>query len=165
MSAAIASRRSPVCSASARYSSSSAISTRIRIQGRRRDVAKACAVLPTRPQHPGRLAGGMKYLCLLALAACLIPILGGDSTAAAPVALDPQLERAVQAATRDAARDGITIQITSGVRTRAHQQQLLDEAIETYGSEAVARQYVNTPERSTHVQGLAVDVGPTDAAY
>ncbi|RKQ91974.1 D-alanyl-D-alanine carboxypeptidase-like protein [Solirubrobacter pauli] len=107
----------------------------------------------------------MKYLCLLALAACLIPILGGDSTAAAPVALDPQLERAVQAATRDAARDGITIQITSGVRTRAHQQQLLDEAIETYGSEAVARQYVNTPERSTHVQGLAVDVGPTDAAY
>lgn len=107
----------------------------------------------------------MKYLCLLALAACLIPILGGDSTAAAPVALDPRLERAVQEATRDAARDGITIQITSGVRTRAHQQQLLDEAIETYGSEAVARQYVNTPERSTHVQGLAVDVGPTDAAY
>ena len=24
---------------------------------------------------------------------------------------------------------------------------------------------MNTPERSTHVRGLAVDVGPTDAAY
>ena len=107
----------------------------------------------------------MKYLCLLALAACLIPILGGDSAADPPVALDPKLERALRSATRDAAREGITIRVTSGVRTRAYQQQLLDEAIKTYGSEAVARQYVNTPERSTHVQGLAVDVGPTDAAY
>ena len=107
----------------------------------------------------------MKYLCLLALAACLIPILGGDSAADPPVALDPKLERALLSATRDAAREGITIRVTSGVRTRAYQQQLLDEAIKTYGSEAIARQYVNTPERSTHVQGLAVDVGPTDAAY
>ena len=107
----------------------------------------------------------MKYLCLLALAACLIPILGGDSAADPPVALDPKLERALRSATRDAAREGITIRVTSGVRTRAYQQQLLDEAIKTYGSEAIARQYVNTPERSTHVQGLAVDVGPTDAAY
>jgi len=106
----------------------------------------------------------MKYLCLLALAACLVPVLGGRSTDK-PVTLDPQLERAVQAATRAAARDGIIVEITSGVRTRAHQQELLDEAIKTYGSEAVARQYVNTPERSTHVQGLAVDIGPTDAAY
>ena len=106
----------------------------------------------------------MKYLCLLALAACLVPVLGGRSPEE-PVTLDPKLERAVQAATRAAARDGITVEITSGVRTRAHQQELLDEAIKTYGSEAVARQYVNTPERSTHVQGLAVDLGPTDAAY
>ncbi|MDA0178912.1 M15 family metallopeptidase [Solirubrobacter phytolaccae] len=107
----------------------------------------------------------MKYLCLLLLAACLIPVLGGDSRKPEPVTLDPKLARAVADATRDAAREGITIRITSGVRTAARQQQLLDEAIETYGSEAVARQYVNTPERSTHVTGKAVDIGPTDAAY
>jgi zinc D-Ala-D-Ala carboxypeptidase len=109
----------------------------------------------------------MRYVCLLLLAACLIPVLGGEAEPQpeAPVRLDPKLERAVKRATRAAAREGITIQITSGVRTRAYQQQLLDEAIETYGSEAVARQYVNTPDRSTHVKGLAVDVGPTDAAY
>ena len=106
----------------------------------------------------------MKSLCLLLLAACLVPVLGGGS-ADAPVALDPQLRRAVAAATADAAREGITIRITSGVRTREYQQQLLDEAIETYGSEDVARRYVNTPERSTHVTGKAVDIGPTDAAY
>ena len=106
----------------------------------------------------------MKYLCLLILAACLIPILGGRS-ADATVPLDPQLQRALDDATAAAARDGITIKVTSGVRTRAYQQQLLDEAIETYGSEAVARQYVATPERSAHVRGEAVDVGPTDAAY
>ena len=34
-----------------------------------------------------------------------------------------------------------------------------------YGSERIARQYVNTPDRSTHVTGKAVDIGPTDAAY
>ena len=51
------------------------------------------------------------------------------------------------------------------MRTREYQQQLLDAAIETYGTERIARQYVNTPERSTHVTGKAVDIGPTDAAY
>jgi LAS superfamily LD-carboxypeptidase LdcB len=103
----------------------------------------------------------------LLLALCLIPVLGASASPSSPepVTLDPKLDRAVKAATRDAARDGITIEITSGVRTAAYQQQLLDEAIETYGSEQVARRYVNTPERSTHVRGLAVDIGPTDAAY
>lgn len=104
----------------------------------------------------------MRYVCLLLLAVCLVPVLGGGGE---PVTLDPQLARAVEAATRAAARDGITVAITSGVRTPEYQQQLLDEAIETYGSEQIARQYVNTPGRSTHVQGLAVDIGPTDAAY
>jgi LAS superfamily LD-carboxypeptidase LdcB len=107
----------------------------------------------------------MKLLCLVALAACVIGVFGRRDAPARHVTLDPQLRRAVEAATRDAARAGITVKITSGVRTAAHQQRLLDEAIETYGSEAVARRYVNTPERSTHVTGKAVDIGPTDAAY
>jgi LAS superfamily LD-carboxypeptidase LdcB len=103
----------------------------------------------------------MRYLCLILIAACVAAVLpGGDATS-----LDPALQRAVDEATADAALDGITLEITSGVRTREYQQQLLDEAIKTYGSERIARQYVNTPDRSTHVTGKAVDIGPTDAAY
>jgi D-alanyl-D-alanine carboxypeptidase len=79
--------------------------------------------------------------------------------------LDPALRRAVARATAAARRDGIEIRITSGWRSKAYQRKLLDEAIVTYGSERVARQYVNTPDLSTHVKGLAVDIGPTDAAY
>ncbi|MBB5960605.1 LAS superfamily LD-carboxypeptidase LdcB [Saccharothrix tamanrassetensis] len=33
-----------------------------------------------------------------------------------------------------------------------------------HGSLAEARRLVNTPEKSTHVTGKAVDIGPTDAA-
>ena len=102
----------------------------------------------------------MRYLCLILIAACVVPLLGSGA-----VSLDPDLEHAVNEAKADAALEGITLQITSGVRTREHQQRLLDEAIVTYGSEAVARRYVNTPDRSTHVTGKAVDIGPTDAAY
>ena len=41
---------------------------------------------------------------------------------------------------------------------------LLDAAIAQYGSEAEARRWVNTPEKSAHVTGKAVDIGPTAAA-
>jgi hypothetical protein len=79
--------------------------------------------------------------------------------------LDPALQRALTRATAAARRDGITVRVTSGRRSKRYQQQLLDEAIVRYGSREIARQYVNTPDRSTHVKGLAVDIGPTDAAY
>jgi hypothetical protein len=79
--------------------------------------------------------------------------------------LQPDLLAAVQQAATDAATDDITIVITSGWRSTAYQQKLLDEAIITYGSEAEARKWVNTPEASTHVSGNAVDIGYTDADY
>ena len=53
--------------------------------------------------------------------------------------------------------------VTSGWRSRAHQQRLYDDAVTTYGSEAEARKYVATPDTSAHVTGDAVDIGPTDA--
>jgi LAS superfamily LD-carboxypeptidase LdcB len=77
--------------------------------------------------------------------------------------LDPALLIAVQQATTAAAADGITMTITSGWRSPAFQQQLLDDAIATYGSLAAARQYVQTPERSRHVLGQAVDMGGVGA--
>ena len=77
--------------------------------------------------------------------------------------LIPALLTAVQQATEAAAADGITMTVTSGWRSPEFQQQLLDDAVATYGSMAAARQYVQTPARSRHVQGQAVDLGGTAA--
>jgi zinc D-Ala-D-Ala carboxypeptidase len=73
--------------------------------------------------------------------------------------LDPALLSAIQSAATAAAADGITMTITSGWRSPEFQQRLLDRAIQTYGSYAVARQYVQSPAASKHVFGQAVDVG------
>ncbi|MFC8723249.1 M15 family metallopeptidase [Kitasatospora sp. NPDC057198] len=78
--------------------------------------------------------------------------------------LDPALLAAVRAAAADARARGVDLRITSGWRSPAYQQRLLDDAVTRYGTLDLARRYVNTPERSTHVSGRAVDVGPTDAA-
>jgi len=77
--------------------------------------------------------------------------------------LDPALLLAVQRATDAAAAQGITMTITSGWRSPEFQQALLNDAIATYGSFAAARQYVQTPERSRHVLGQAVDMGGVGA--
>ncbi|MCB1287262.1 MAG: M15 family metallopeptidase [Mycobacterium sp.] len=73
--------------------------------------------------------------------------------------LDPALLGAVQRASTAAAADGVAMTITSGWRSAQFQQQLLDDAVATYGSLAAARQYVQTPEGSRHVLGQAVDIG------
>jgi D-alanyl-D-alanine dipeptidase len=77
--------------------------------------------------------------------------------------LDPQLLSAIQNAATAAAADGVTMTITSGWRSPEFQQRLLDNAVHTYGSLAVARQYVETPQGSKHVIGQAVDVGGVGA--
>lgn len=80
--------------------------------------------------------------------------------------LDADLLEAVQQATdAAAAADDITLFVSSGWRSTAYQQHLLDEAILQYGSEAAARQYVATPDGSSHTRGAAVDIGATDADY
>ena len=76
--------------------------------------------------------------------------------------LDPLLLSAIQQAAVTSATDGVWT-VTSGWRSTAFQQQLLDDAVATYGSMAAARQYVQTPERSKHVLGQAVDIGGVDA--
>jgi hypothetical protein len=73
--------------------------------------------------------------------------------------LDPALLSAIQNAAVAAAADGVTMTITSGWRSPEFQQQLLDDAVQTYGSLAAARRFVQTPEMSRHVVGQAVDVG------
>lgn len=78
--------------------------------------------------------------------------------------LDPALLRAVQQAAGDAREDGIELRVTSGWRSEAEQQRLLDDAVDEYGSLEEARRFVRPPDESTHVSGTGVDIGPTDAA-
>lgn len=87
-----------------------------------------------------------------------------DSGHPAIARLDPALLAAVREAARDARAAGVELRVTSGWRSKAYQQRLLDEAVARYGSLAEARRLVSTPEKSAHVTGKAIDIGPTDAA-
>jgi zinc D-Ala-D-Ala carboxypeptidase len=88
-----------------------------------------------------------------------------DTDLPAIAKLDPRLRAALQRATRAAGQDGEELRVNSGWRSPAYQQYLLDQAVAQYGSYDAARQWVNTPEESTHVTGDAVDVGPPEAAH
>jgi zinc D-Ala-D-Ala carboxypeptidase len=79
--------------------------------------------------------------------------------------LDPELAAAVRRAATDAAADGIDFWITSGWRSPAYQQRLLDQAVRKHDSLEAARRTVSTPELSEHVSGTAVDIGPTEGDY
>lgn len=81
------------------------------------------------------------------------PLLGG---------LDPMLLERVVAAQHAAAAAGHPFYVTSGARTAEEQQRLFDEAVAEHGSAGAASRWVLPPDRSAHVRGLAVDVGPAD---
>ena len=78
--------------------------------------------------------------------------------------LDSALLGALRQAATDAVDDGVEFVVDSGWRSPAYQEQLLREAVSKYGSEAEAARWVATPERSAHVSGHAVDIGPSGAA-
>ena len=78
--------------------------------------------------------------------------------------LDPALLGALRQAATDAADDGVEFVVDSGWRSRAYQEQLLDEAVLKYGSDEEAARWVATPGTSAHVSGDAVDIGPAGAA-
>ena len=78
--------------------------------------------------------------------------------------LSPAMTRAVERARAAAARQGITLNVVSGYRDAATQQRLFDQAVAKYGSPQAASRWVLPPDRSQHVRGGAVDVGPAAAA-
>ncbi|MGZ3145808.1 M15 family metallopeptidase [Lentzea chajnantorensis] len=78
--------------------------------------------------------------------------------------LDPALLAAARAAAVDAAARGVELKVTSGWRSKRYQQRLLDEATARYRSAEEARKLVHPPEKSKHVTGHAIDIGPTAAA-
>jgi zinc D-Ala-D-Ala carboxypeptidase len=78
--------------------------------------------------------------------------------------LDPSLLEALRRAASDADDDDVELQVNSGWRSPAYQEQLLQEAVSKYGSREEAAKWVSTPETSAHVTGEAVDIGPIDAS-
>ena len=77
--------------------------------------------------------------------------------------LDPTLLGALRQAATDATDDGVEFYVTSGWRSPEYQNQLLREAVSTYGSEEEAAQWVATADTSPHVPGDAIDIGHFDA--
>ncbi len=82
-----------------------------------------------------------------------------DANHSAIVGLEPAVREALQAAAARALGEGIELRVSSGWRSAELQDRLLQDAIDTYGSEDEARMWVDTPERSSHVTGQAVDIG------
>jgi hypothetical protein len=78
--------------------------------------------------------------------------------------LDPRLARALAAARSAARKAGFSLVVNSGYRTWAKQQRMYDAAVRTYGSAWAARKWVLPPAESTHVRGLALDLGTPAAA-
>jgi hypothetical protein len=77
--------------------------------------------------------------------------------------LDPALLSALHAGATAAATEDVTIYVNSGWRSRAYQDELLNEAVAEYGSRAAAARWVATADTSPHVSGEAVDVGHAEA--
>ena len=78
--------------------------------------------------------------------------------------VDAELARRVSSAQAAAAAEGVVVAITSAKRSAEEQEALVDAAIARYGSQEEASRWVLPPEASSHVTGLAVDVGPTEGA-
>jgi hypothetical protein len=78
--------------------------------------------------------------------------------------LDPALLGALRRAAAAAADDGVELSVDSGWRSPEHQDRLFREAVAEYGSAEEAARWVATAERSAHVSGDAVDIGPSEAA-
>lgn len=91
------------------------------------------------------------------------PVSVEDDDLPAIAALDPALRSALGEAAAVAAKEGVEFHVTMGWRSREYQRWLLDDAIRTYGSAEVARQFVATPDESHHVTGDAVDIGNFEA--
>jgi hypothetical protein len=86
-----------------------------------------------------------------------------DDTHPAVAGLRAGLRAALQDAARDAEEQDVEVWVASGWRSAAYQQELLDEAVERYGSLSEALRFVASPDRSSHLTGDAVDLGPTEA--
>ena len=93
-----------------------------------------------------------------------VPAATSEPTQPPARGLHPGLVDAFERAQAGAADAGHRLTITSGFRTAAEQARLLDAEVAKRGSLEEALWWVFPPDRSMHVQGLAIDVGDGPAA-
>ncbi|MFX4273842.1 D-alanyl-D-alanine carboxypeptidase family protein [Propionibacteriaceae bacterium Y1685] len=78
--------------------------------------------------------------------------------------LDPELEKAFEAAQKKAKADGVTVSIRTGYRSAKRQQDLFESEISRTGSRKAALKRVLPAKSSMHVRGGAIDVKPQAGA-
>ncbi len=79
--------------------------------------------------------------------------------------IHPLLQTRFEAAQLSAAKEGVTLYMTSGFRSEERQAILFADAVKKYGSETEAARWVLPPKNSHHPDGLAIDVNyPGDRA-
>lgn len=86
------------------------------------------------------------------------------TTSSVPTGLNPGLVDAFGRAKAEATDAGHELTITSGFRTAEEQAAMLEAEVAKRGSLEEALWWVFPPDRSMHVQGLAIDVGDGPAA-
>jgi LAS superfamily LD-carboxypeptidase LdcB len=87
-----------------------------------------------------------------------LPVFDDESPAVAN--LDPELLDALRRAAADAP---VAFVVNGGWRSWAYQEQLRRQGIAKHGSAAAAARWVTTADKSAHVRGQAVDIGPPAA--
>jgi D-alanyl-D-alanine dipeptidase len=79
--------------------------------------------------------------------------------------IHPELQQRFDTARLFAARDGVSLVITSGFRSLERQEFLYQREVQIRGSETEAAKWVLPPQSSHHPKGLAIDVNyPMDPA-
>ena len=101
---------------------------------------------------------------LVVTAVAVVSLLARSAQSPQSQGLDATLRDRFSDAVADAAREGVTLTLTSGWRSAEQQQRLVDDAVTKHGSLEEARRWVLPPEASAHVAGLAIDVGPRAGA-
>lgn len=116
-----------------------------------------------RERRPGRVLAPL-LLAVLLVAAGAWAAQGMVAATPAPPALDPVLVQRYEQAKAAAAADGVTLEITSGLRSAEDQQALIDKELARRGSAEEAHRWVAPVQVSAHVLGKALDIGPTEGA-
>ena len=131
---------------------------------RRRRVALGVLVAVPAALLGARLVAGASAEPAGATSAARATTPTAPTTSSAPTGLDPGLVDAFGRAQAEAADAGHELTITSGFRTAEEQAALLEAEVAERGSLEEALWWVFPPDRSMHVQGLAIDVGDGPAA-
>jgi D-alanyl-D-alanine carboxypeptidase len=131
---------------------------------RRRRVTVAALVVVPAALLGARLVADASLESASAKSAASAAASTAPTTTSVPTGLNPGLVDAFGRAQAAAAKAGHELTIASGFRTAAEQAAMLQAEVAKRGSLAEALWWVFPPERSMHVQGLAVDVGDGPAA-